>query len=749
MAEEAPAGTDGRIRRIAILGGGPAALTAAHELTLVPGWERHYEVHVYQVGWRLGGKCASGRGACDRIEEHGLHIFQGWYNNAFWMVKEVYAERARRGLSPRSPFQKWDDGFNREDAMIMVEFIRERAELHHWTMAFPENGESPGAGMPSTWTMLSNAVGVLISVAVGALVGEDVNFFTLLLMRGLGLLNRLLRVDGSHAVSEPAEVSARVRRLLLQIASAPGNADGIIADLLGLLCKLLQVIEVLAALANLPSARCALALVEVGVVALIGILKDVWDPTSKTFDYRSIEHLDFREWLSSHGASEMALEAGLVRFIYNATFSNLSGDCEGGSFAAGTALRSVVQLLGYRGSLVWQPRSGVADTVIAPLYQVLDARGVHFHFFERVENVHWSDTGAIERVSMGRQVDLAVEKYDPLKEIPFPDGTVLDAWPAQPRYEQIDPAQAARLQAGKVDLESPWADWPTTPWEMQRGRDFDDIFLCIPVAALRDACPEIIARDPRWRDMVDNVKAVPTIAMQLWIKPTLKELGMDITRWALASRSMAPNCEVYVDPLSSWTDCSSVLEFERWPASNRPRTLAYYCGALGDMEPVAPYSDHTYPERQVRLARAVSLQWLNDNMGYFWPGGTCIRRPRGLHLPLLVCPQGPEATATEKFHGQYFRANVSPTERYTLCLPWAKQWRINVHDTGFHNLYIAGDWVHHVGVNAGFFEGAAIAGREAAQAYIAVHCPARLGDLPAIIVEPDAVQSPTGGQVGS
>ncbi|MDB4931328.1 MAG: hypothetical protein JWM10_3812 [Myxococcaceae bacterium] len=730
---------ESRPKRIAILGGGPAALAAAHELTMLSGWEKLYEVHVYQMGWRLGGKCASGRGACDRVEEHGLHIFQGWYNNAFWMVQNVYAERARLGLSPKSPFQKWEDGFNREDAMIMVEYIRERAKLHHWTMAFPENCEVPGEGPPSTWTMLSNAVGVLISVAVGALVGEDVNPCTLLLMRGLGKLNDVLRVD--RRPGQENEIPGRIQELMAGIAAATGNARGLIAELLELLCKVLHVIEGVAAAVDLEDARCALALVELGVVSLIGILRDVWDPEVKKFDYYSnLEQVDFREWLRKHGASEMALEAGLVRFIYNATFSNLSGDCDGGTFAAGTALRAMVQMLGYRGSLVWQPRAGVGDTVIAPLYQVLDAKGVNFHFFERVEEVHHSETGSIERVSMGRQVRLAAGKYQPLVPLPFDDGSVLDAWPAQPRYEQLDPEQARRLQEGQIDLESPWADWQSEPWDLVRGTDFDDVILCIPVAALRDVCPSIIAHSPVWSGMVENIATIPTLAMQLWIKPTLRELGMDVRRWALASKSMAPNCEVYVDPLSSWTDCSSVLEFEHWPANNRPQTLVYYCGAMGEAEPVAPYTDHAYPARQVGLARTISLQWLNDNMGYFWPLGTCLRRPRGLHLPLLVCPSGPGATAKEKYEGQYFRANVSPTERYTLCPPAQRQWRIDTHETGFDNLYVAGDWVRHAGVNAGFFEGAAISGREAVAAYVGSNFATRSAELPPILIEGDTTQ---------
>src|SRR5687768_17134977 len=51
----------GRKPKIAIIGGGPAALSAAFHLTAEENWQDRYEVTVYQLGWRLGGKGATGR----------------------------------------------------------------------------------------------------------------------------------------------------------------------------------------------------------------------------------------------------------------------------------------------------------------------------------------------------------------------------------------------------------------------------------------------------------------------------------------------------------------------------------------------------------------------------------------------------------------------------------------------------------------------------------------------------------------
>jgi uncharacterized protein with NAD-binding domain and iron-sulfur cluster len=58
-------------QKVAILGGGIAALSTAFELTSQPDWQSKYDVTLYQLGWRLGGKCATARGPNGRIEEPG------------------------------------------------------------------------------------------------------------------------------------------------------------------------------------------------------------------------------------------------------------------------------------------------------------------------------------------------------------------------------------------------------------------------------------------------------------------------------------------------------------------------------------------------------------------------------------------------------------------------------------------------------------------------------------------------------
>src|SRR5688500_14734555 len=106
-------------KKIAILGGGVGAMTTAYELTNEPGWKDRYEsITVYQMGWRLGGKGASGRGPNGRIEEHGLHVWLGFYNNAFQMIQNAYAELGR---PPGAPLATWEDAFKKHEFIVLMQ----------------------------------------------------------------------------------------------------------------------------------------------------------------------------------------------------------------------------------------------------------------------------------------------------------------------------------------------------------------------------------------------------------------------------------------------------------------------------------------------------------------------------------------------------------------------------------------------------------------------------------------------------
>src|SRR5262249_43060309 len=107
-------------KKIAILGGGLASLTAAYELAI----QDRYDITIYQMGWRLGGQGASGRNLDEhaRIEEHGLHVWFGYYENAFNLMWRCYRELGR---TPHQPLAEIQQAFTGEDTVVFEEYVND------------------------------------------------------------------------------------------------------------------------------------------------------------------------------------------------------------------------------------------------------------------------------------------------------------------------------------------------------------------------------------------------------------------------------------------------------------------------------------------------------------------------------------------------------------------------------------------------------------------------------------------------
>lgn len=693
-------------QKIAILGAGAAGLAAAWELTREAGWRDRYDVTVYTLGFRVGGKTATGRGAFARIEEHGIHILQGWYDESFRLLADAYAERRAKRLDPRSPFQSWQDGFERNDSTLITEYVPGRGWVN-WPLILPPNRFLPGEGGPlPAWAVIKKLVGLAFEMLLGspyqAGIGPIAHWILEHFFPNDGDEHALAGVHRELA-SFDLPLSERDRRVLELGVEGLRRAVAHLEQGVSPLCE------------SDDRLRRILLLTELLCVNLSGILADIWDATTRTFEWSRIDHLDYRAWIRSHGASETCANSAVVRFLYTGTFSNLVGPCEqGGLIAAGAALRFLVESAGYKGSFVWQFRAGTGDTFIMPIYEVLVARGVRFELFREVERIHGSDTGAIERVTIGEQVALRHGVYEPTIRV-----GELRAWPAEPLYDQLDPEQARRLREQGIDLESPWSGW-TNPSRktLERGRDFDQLVLAIPVDTLRTIASELPASSPHFGPMLEGVATTATMSMQLWVRPSLDELGMHAADWGLAEHDDAPNAVVYASPMYSWLDSSLVLPFERWPEQRAPRVAAYFTGSMADPPVVPPFSDHGYPERQRERLRALCEQWLWDNMGWFWPKATRPEAPRGFDPELLVGLRASDSPA-EKLAFQFYRANVDPWQRYTLSVPGSARFRLKTDQSGYSNLFLAGDWIDF-GMNVGYIEGALVSGLQAARAVLRV-----------------------------
>lgn len=691
-------------QKIAILGSGCSALATAWELTNHDGWRDRYDITIYTLGWRVGGKTATGRGPFARIEEHGIHILQGWYDETFRILESVYAERAEKRLDPRSPFQTWQDGFERNDSTLITEYIEGRGWVN-WPLILPPNEYVPGQGGPlPTWAVIKKLVGLAFEMLLGSPYQSGINPIS------KWILDHFFPKDGEdHALRA---LSSALDSFEMPLSENEMATIGKVVDVLrrGVTHLESGVSELNA---DHDKLRRILLLVELLCVNLAGIVADVWDPETRSFEWTKIDHLDYREWIRGHGASPRVADSAVVRFLYTGTFSNLTGPSdEGGLVAAGTALRFLVESAGYKGSFVWQFRGGTGDTFIMPLYEVLMARGVRFELFREVKQVHWSDTGAIERITIDEQVKLDSDVYVPTIRV-----GKLRAWPGHPLYLQLDKDQAKKLRENHVDLESPWANWENYKTRvLERGTDFDQIVLAIPVGTLKTICREIGENLPRFQEMLDGVKTTATMSMQLWVRPDLDGLGMKLADWGLAPENCAPNAVVYASPMYSWLDSSQVLPYERWPEDRAPKTVAYFTGAMEDAAVVPSFSDHLFPVIQDQRLRALSQQWLWDNMGWFWPKATRPEAPNGFDPSLLVGRTEAE-TPAQKLEFQFYRANIDPWQRYTLSLPKSAKHRLKADQSGFSNLFLAGDWIDF-GMNVGYIEGALVSGLQAARALL-------------------------------
>ena len=133
-------------RRVVVLGGGCAGVAAALHLTGTAELRERFAVTLYSQGWRLGGKGASGRAATPdrRIEEHGLHLWMGWYFSAFGMMRDVFDEWQPPA---NSPFRDCASAFTPFWDITLVE--RHGGASLPWTIRLPPAPGRPWESAPA------------------------------------------------------------------------------------------------------------------------------------------------------------------------------------------------------------------------------------------------------------------------------------------------------------------------------------------------------------------------------------------------------------------------------------------------------------------------------------------------------------------------------------------------------------------------------------------------------------------------
>ena len=709
-----------RPQKVAIIGGGVAAMTAAFYLTDQPGWQSRYEITVYQMGWRIGGKGASGRNAAagQRIEEHGLHIWFGFYENAFALMRQAYALLAR---PPGAPLATWDEAFKPQHFVTLTEWIRDHWEL--WPVDTPPKPGLPGSGSErlSIWDVVVTAC-EWIKQWLGQLSDAKEAPVPVSTTKHPGWLHRLTGVvekEVSHLAADVRHAADALHGFAKSLDDAVHGHDSADHELLHASLQGLRtwLNDGWPTPGELPTELRRLYIcADLAIASLIGMFED--HVFTQGFD--AINDIDFRAWLTRHGANpDVTVDSAPVRGFYDLVFAFEDGDYQRPNIEAGTMLRGMMLVaFAYQGAIMWKMQAGMGDVVFTPFYQLLRQRGVSFKFFHQVEELLPAQDGGmtVDQIVLTRQADVTrgADHYEPLVDVKG-----LACWPSTPQYGQIVPEQAVLLQAANINLESYWSDWPAVYEKafgqplprltLQRGRDFDLVIFGASVASVPVLAPKLIERSPALQTMTSKVKTVATQAYQLWLTEDLKGLGWSASASSPAHKAEEPVLSAFTEPFDTWAPMDQLLKREDWPVGHEPKNASYFCSAL-PMAAYPPATDYAFPAKCKAAVRVAATKQLNTEIGALWPNAVT---PGGFKWDWLVDLKAGQGE--QRFASQYWRANVDPSERYVLSVVGSSAHRLDTDGSGFSNLYLTGDWIR-TGLNAGCVEAATMAGMQAARA---------------------------------
>jgi uncharacterized protein with NAD-binding domain and iron-sulfur cluster len=653
--------------KVAIIGGGAAGVAAAFRLSdqKLGG---HYDITLYQLGWRLGGKCASGREApSQRIKEHGLHMLMGCYQYVFYAMRACFDEWVR----PRtSPWKKWQDLFTELHDITLVERDADgnAEQWDRWNIAFDILGQSgfPGDPIPGRFDApdvpgicdllnpfartlsdfiqknppphlaVSNAAAGALAVtgAAGQLAIEVIN---------AGFKMLIPQLSGPALTLQPAlDTLDTINQVMRSAYAGVEHADGLWCPAEGTLNQ---------------SERRAFILTNLGIAVLKGAIVDV---CMKNGTEDALNQLDFREWLRNNGACEISVRAAPIRVLYDLTFAYRNGNAgsssddpariDNGSIAAGVALRFVMEAVrGFKKSPVWKMNAGMGDTIFTPLYQVLQARHVDIKLFHRAKRIGLSsDHQRVSLIELEQQVELNGLEYDPFIRVHTRNGD-LDCWPDGPRWGQIK--NGKQLEAANVDLESAADTTCARHHKLELGKDFDVVIVAIPPEVLKTVASELPQHDNAWKTALDASRSVVTKSVQLWMSFSAEVLGGE----------MGAVDSGFEPAFTSFAEMSHLLPAETWPPPE-PRSLVYACGCVELRQTVAPGGPD---DPQTFIQQELPKLWTH------------------LGNPTLA------PTITSK----YERTNSDPSELYVQTPPGTVATRLSPDDVHYENLFVCGDWV--------------------------------------------------------
>ncbi|GGC54494.1 NAD(P)-binding protein [Chelatococcus reniformis] len=715
-------------QRIAIVGGGMAALTAAFELTQRAEQRERFDITIYQMGWRLGGKGATGRDERGRVVEHGLHIWFGCYENAFRMLRAAYEEW--EPLADQKIVCS-DDALKPQCNSAIGAGDRPEIIGLRW----PSIDGTPGVSAPdlTAFSSFSQMLHVMQEffrqLAPPGEFADSLPPDPILGTTTIALL-RLAGVDASkYATSASAEAGRGERSLAIQaerVLELASDWAGMLAanDRLRNEAQLRAFISVIRSFARAaldteafvkrPSGNFLAQLIDVGTAAIKGVVVDMMLGGATVGD---LDLMDFREWLAVCGADRSSIYGSpIVQALYDSMLQYCEGDKRRPSYGAGTATQAVIRLYGtYRGAFAFEMQSGMGEVVVVPIYEVLKRRGVKFQFFMKMNRIALDPSKtAVEWIEFDRQVNLISGEYIPTIA-PGPGNGFLQSWPSRPLWDQIHCGE--QLATQNIDLESHWCTHSVGKVMLRQGREFDNVILAVPLGAFKKLnaapgpCDALIEANAQFRAMTETATLVPSISVQAWC--SVPTAGF---RWPPegAVPPDAPEKTVIStgpDPLGIWADMSQVLQFEPYGSGPvGPESLQYLCDAFAcELYRAPPEEGHVPADAKAR-ARSEAIDWFSRKARCIWPGTS----PHGyFDWTVLFDPDG--AAGSDRIDAQVCQANVDPSSCCVASAAGSTRWRLATDASGFGHLYLAGAWIDS-GFNTECIETAVISGMQAARA---------------------------------
>lgn len=699
----------GRPLKVAVLGGGPAACSAAFWLARQRG---AYQVSIFTQGWRMGGKCAASRNpdACDRIEEHGLHAFPGFYRNAFRTVREVYRILERPLSSPEGPLA----AAFRSQPHVGV-FDRHRDAWRYFPTPLDPNPREPGV-VPQRGGEVPLRLGDALQ-RMFARAGDDAATLAEREAADEGRIERSLAALGRGWQQALGGV-------LEWFAQASGNAIEAFVETPPAASPLKRTL-----LATLRHVRDALAWywrdrqddadawftwggLDTVLTLAIGVLEE------STLDFDELDEHDFVTWMRHWGLAPEHAAVSSLMLVYETLFAHLDDRApyRMGELACGVALRWFLLVsFGYEGAPAYDFGWSCAETLITPYYQALRQLGTEVHFFHRVERLGFAGSGddkQLSRVHLRVQATVAEgREYQPLRLDYDPP-----AWPMTPDWSQL--REGAELRERGIDLECAYDGWPGVGERvLVQGDDFDVCVLAIPLGALPPVIDELIDPrsphfDPNWHAFVDGTALTQTLSTQLWFRRDAAQLFDQ--RDAATGRSRVRGLATgFAQPQASFGELSHLIAHERWPAP-APVLLTYHTGALEGAVRLPSVGDATrgFPAAERLRARGIVEAWLRENHRGLFDGELT---DFDALLDALAVPPEQECSGIERLWAQHFNIACQPSDLYVLSRPRQTRLRRAPHDSGARFLLLAGDWTK-TDMNCGCVEGATQSGMLAARA---------------------------------